>query len=310
VEFETDLEERVYRVSWPTWSGDYWRGAWTGPEVRRTVRFIPRMELVVEAEFGRSEKGEPAYGYLIRNGRGSEADAARIRIECVGLNRERVAMLSGLPHRWNVGDGFVRFALPGPMYSQDFTLHVFGPDEKLMMAGPGETLRIPTELSVPWRSLPGVVACWAEAWLDYPFNMPRGMDVEQDPDDVTRIFQRGGEYPSPAVGHAKSVPRWAYEGKTVGPVPVPEPDERAEFVARIREYLREARYRGWCPDGELADRLEAELARIDPGAPDPERIARLLQEVEAAAESGGLLHEAHVLLKYNLEYLADPSHWE
>jgi hypothetical protein len=26
--------------------------------------------------------------------------------------------------------------------------------------------------------------------------------------------------------------------------------------------------------------------------------------------SRGLLHEAYVLLKYNLEYLADPSRWE
>ena len=207
VEFETDLEDRVCRVSGPAWSGDYWRRAWTGPEVRRTVRFIPRMELVVGAEFGRSERGEPACGYLIRNGRGSEADVAGIQIECGGLNRERVAMLADLPHWWNVGDGFVRFALPGPMYLQNFILHVFGPDEKLVVAAPGKTLRIPKELSVPWRSLPEVVACWVEAWLDYPVNIPRGMDVEQDPEDVTGIFQRGGEYPSPAVGHPKSVPR-------------------------------------------------------------------------------------------------------
>ena len=96
----------------------------------------------------------------------------------------------------------------------------------------------------------------------------------------------------------------------IGPVPVPEPHERAEFVERIGEYLWEARYWGWCPDGEPADRLEAELARIDPSAPNADHIARLLEEVEATGESGRLPHEAHGLLKYNLEYLADPSHGE
>ncbi|GAB4220523.1 MAG: hypothetical protein Kow001_02830 [Acidobacteriota bacterium] len=39
-------------------------------------------------------------------------------------------------------------------------------------------------------------------------------------------------------------------------------------------------------------------------------LAGLLNEIETAAEAGGLLHEAHVLLKYHLEYLPEESRWE
>ncbi|GAB4119934.1 MAG: hypothetical protein Kow001_19210 [Acidobacteriota bacterium] len=259
VEFDTDVEERVYRVSWPTWSGDYWRGSWTGPEVRRTVRFIPRMDLVVRGELGVSAKGEPAYGYAVNNGRGSEGDVALVWIECIGLNRERLELLRRRARWWAVAEGFVMFTFPQGNYLQDFILSVFGPDRRLVVAAPGQTLRVPTELSVPWRSLPGAVSCWVPVWqAGYPVDYPPGMDAEQDPADVTRIFWGGIENPSPEVGHVRSVPRFAFTGKTIGPVPIPEPTERAAFLGRVRQYLR----------------------------------------------------EAHVLLRYNLEYLAEGSHWK
>ncbi len=48
---------------------------------------------------------------------------------------------------------------------------------------------------------------------------------------------------------------------------------------------------------------------LDPSEPDPSWILQLVEETEEAWASGALLHEAHVLLKYNLEYLAEPENW-
>ncbi len=146
--------------------------------------------------------------------------------------------------------------------------------------------------------------CWVRVVPWDPATLGSGLDPEREAENVMLLFPEYSMEPGPRG------PRFAYTGKTLGPVPVPEPHERAEFVDRIRQYLEEARYWGWCPDDERADRLEAELARIDPANPDSDPLSRLLEEVETAAQAGGLLHEAHVLLKYNLEYLAEESHWE
>jgi hypothetical protein len=304
LKFEVDEARRVYRVSWREWEGDVWTGGWTGPEEVREIPFVPEVVAFVEGTY---ESG--AYGYRVSNDRRSGAPLSRktIELEAVGMTEPLLRMrqdVSLRDRRREDGSGTLSFSLPSTV-SGNYRVSLFdGSTPWFASTGPGEAYTLAPFFRVPWRSLPGMVRCWVRVAPWDPTTLGSGLDPEREAGNVMFMFPEYSMEPGPRG------PRFAYTGKTIGPVPVPEPLERAEFVGRIGEYLREARYWGWCPDGELADRLEAELARVDPGAPDPEQIARLLQEVEAAAESGGLLHEAHVLLKYNLEYLADPSHWE
>jgi hypothetical protein len=315
IELEADPERRVYVLKWRDWSSDGHWGSYTGEYVVWEVPFVPRMEIAVAAIFVETT-GPGAFGYRVRNGLNSRPSTGirHLFVESVGLTVERIRLVGqGMIHHSLPDGNRVSLSVPwtsgSNVYPRNFHFALYDsprPDAMGVRAKPGEELAFPPILEVPWPSLPGVVRCWVDAG-DYS---PR-LNAHAVPEHAVRMFYTGGGEVRTEAG-VKIVRANHYDGKTIGPVPVPvpEPDERAEFVERIGEYLREARYWGWCPDGELADRLEAELARIDPSAPDPEQIARLLQEVELAAESGHLLHEAYVLLKYNLEYLADPSHWE
>jgi hypothetical protein len=307
VEFSVDLERRFYTVRWRQWEGTVWEGSWSGQEETRTVPFVPIVTAWVKARYNADAK---SYGFEVVNDSTSEATLGRFQLDAEGLTESRVeeiqvaltGRLSCLLKAHLEGGRLLHVSLPGSDFRQSFHFARFGPDRMLELAEPGVSTNYPALLRVPWPNLPGIVRCWVEVWLYHP-----GLDVHTDPENVTRIFARG--YTVTTELGPKSLPRFMYHGKTIGPIPVPQPGDRSEFAERIRGYFQEARDWGWVPDDAWAEEMAKELANLDPTEPDPSPILRLVEEAEVAYASERLLHEAHALLKYNLEYLAEPDNW-
>ena len=303
VEFSVDEEAREYRLHWRKWLGaDRWSGSWSGDLVTRRVKFIPMMRLTVRGFYQSSDGG--AFGYEVRTGAGSEGSASEIWIEALGLTTERLRRLAS--SRMYHKRSNVTYAIrpPGRGYLQDFRLQCFDVAEYIVTAGPEERLSFPPLVKVPWQQLPGVVKCWVGI-LDFPY--PIGMDSEVDPADLSEMFS-GFEIVNSAVGR-KKVPRAMYHGKTIGPVPIPERDHRQAFASKIREYFQEALYWGWASDAELAGKIDDQLGELRRDPSDRQLVAGVLKEIEAGHQSEQLLEEAYILLKYNLEYLADDGNW-
>lgn len=304
VQFEIDRERRLYRVSWREWEGDVWTGGWRGPEVVKEIPFVPKVVAVVEATY---EDG--GYGYEVFNSAESQGSLSRkLEIEGVGVNRTMVKMHENVPlHRreFREHDEIFWFSYPGAHYLQNFGLFLAGGPRT---CEPGQRFTLPPRLKTPWRELPGVVGCWAPIADWDPPELSSGLDPEIDPPNVGRMFWKHRILPGAQLGPKKEL-RFAYHGKTIGPVPVPQPGERAEFAERIRGYFQDARDWGWVKDEAWAQEIEEKLGQLRSADLDPRLVLELIQEVDEAYESGRLLHEAHVLLKYNLEYLADPDNW-
>jgi hypothetical protein len=306
VQFEVDEERRLYRVSWRQWEGDVWSGGWKGPEILKVIPFVPQVRVVVEATYT-----DGRFGYRVTNLPESEAALSRktIELEAFGLTRELARLNQSVPledRRFPAEEGRFGFSLPARVQGTYRFSHYDG--SKPWSTEPGETYMLPPLLKVPWKNTPGILHCWLRVSGWDPSTLGTGIDPEIDPPNVMNLFSEYAAYWESGLGPTRG-PRFAYHGKTIGPVPVPQPGERAEFVERIRSYFQEARDWGWVPDQAWAEEMAMELANLDQSDPDPSEVLRLVDEVEAAYASERLLHEAHALLKYNLEHLADPANW-
>lgn len=272
----------------------------------KEIPFVPKVVAVVEATY----EGD-RYGYRISNLPESQAGLSRksIELEALGLTPELARLhqnVSLQDRRFPAGAGTFGFSLPGRAPGRYRFSQYDG--SKPWSCKPGESYSLPTLLSVPWKSLPGVVRCWVRVMGWDPSTLGSGIDPHIDPPNVMNMFSEYRKFSEDELGPMRGL-RFGYHGKTIGPVPAPEPDERADFVKRIRGDFQEARRWGWVANEAWGEEMARELANLDPSDPDSSRVVRLVEQAEAAFTSGRLLHEAHVLLKYNLEYLAEPENW-
>ncbi|MGH9341116.1 MAG: hypothetical protein ACRD1R_16345 [Acidobacteriota bacterium] len=302
---ETDEVNRVYRIRWREFNGSAYKGEW----VTREFLFPPRMRIVVKA-IVQSDSTAIRYGYRIENGPESEDALHRVRLEAPSLTRSHVQFLSeqgepGYPGIDVGGGRYLHVEFPSLKYIQDYTFWIWRPrddDDTGVSAQPGEILEIPPVFSVPWESLPGVLTCWIKA-----SNYRIGVSGHTDPTNVQELFAIDQLVPG-ISGTLKKVFRFAYHGRTVGPVPAPGPGTtRNDFLATIQGYLQEAREWGWCPGEQTADALEAAMEDLAGGELEEtefeRRLKKLLQMVEEASHREDILYETWALLTFNLRHL-------
>ena len=303
LDVRVNQEMRRYEIRWKELK-DF---KFSGKEVLRTVPFVPRMRIVVSA-FYDPQKGGGSYGYRIANEKESETFIIEFEVECQGLTEERDAEIQNRGRRLIVRSEAKMYwmALPARLM-QNFMLATFDKSDMGVKANPGENLEYPAMLSVPWKHLPGVVACWVSAGHYRPF-----LDVEMVSQNVILTFSTRRTIETPGLGIGKKTePRYAYWGKTIGPVPTPEADvPRGKFLERIIGYLNEAEAWGWTASKAATGEIRKRLLSLRGSDCDPAQIAKTIDYVEQARRQGEILEEAFVLLKYNLSYLADRANWK
>lgn len=304
MDVQVNLAMRRYEIRWNELK-DF---KFYGKEVFRTVPFVPRMRIVVSATYNPQKEGG-SYGYRITNGKESEKDIIGFGVECQGLTAQRSAQAQA----WGGGLVTVKegtkinwMFLPAA-YLQDFRFFSIGPDQMALRANPGESLEYPPMLSVPWRHLPGLVACWVE-----PADYNTGLDVEMESQNLLSTFSTNQTIETPGLGLGKkSEPRYAYRGRTIGPVPAPEAElSRVKFLGTITEYLNEAEALGWTASKITTGEIRRRLSSLAGAQYDTAQIGRIIDYLEQAERKGEVLAEAFILLKYNLSYLADQSNWK
>ncbi|GAB4243815.1 MAG: hypothetical protein Kow00109_19670 [Acidobacteriota bacterium] len=266
---------------------------------------VPVFQIVVKASVV-AGSGKLRFGYRVINAASNAYPVRDLAIEMVGMTRERLALLEASErklygHRRAL-DTALHIQIPRLEHvSRYFVLFPYEPETlRGRAARPGHVLQIPALMEVPWRALPGLVRCWVR-----PFGWwgPKGdLSAENDCEELIRIVYRPRIEQTP-VG-PNELPRWAWEGKTIGPVPAPEPGtSRSEWIGQLLKWHEDAVYWGWY-EGDGAERWGKYLEELaaDPAA---ERIRRLLEQVEEDRRAGRLLEETYALWRYNLEFLLE-----
>ncbi|GAB4245869.1 MAG: hypothetical protein Kow00109_21910 [Acidobacteriota bacterium] len=144
-----------------------------------------------------------------------------------------------------------------------------------------------------------MVRCWVTPFY---WRIRPGLSAESDCEALS-LWIYGPRWEDTALGPNK-IERWDYWGKTIGPVPAPEPGTpRSEWIRQLLKWREDAVYWGWY-EGDGAERWGKYLEEL---AADPatERIRRLLEQVEEDRRAGRLLEETYALWRYNLEFLLE-----
>jgi len=290
VDFEVDEANRQYIFRWDE----------KGKEVVKRTPFVPEMRLIVEAEYiPRQIEGKEVmmYRYWVENQKESKASFYKLYLESKfpqDYIKEKIMGRYGSMSRDVLKYDNIKQSLGYPGgYLNYFRFWNYDYIKDIVIDyHPGQKMEYPFELEDIEGSLPGIIECYV-GLSPLDFNPDAGISAEEDPEMAVDILSAKEHGPY----------RYKYWGKTIGPVPIPEPFDRGEFIEQIIAYNKEAIEEGWIEGKEAVRLIMDGLEKIKADPEDKEEITRILAGIENYKKKGEILSEAYALLRYNLEYL-------
>jgi len=290
VDFEADEKNRVYIISWDE----------DGREVIKRTPFVPEMKLVIESGYipqNRDRREIKVYQYFIKNKEESKASFLQLYIEnkfsqAYILNKIK-SKHGGMSVSYKIKDNLILNVSYPEGYLNYFRFFISNATtEMLIKYNPGQQMDHPFELEEIEGSLPGIIECSVPV-SDTEFNPNSVISAEDDIEIAATIVS----------GVSLGPHRYRYWGKTIGPVPIPEPFEQTRFIEQIISYTNQSISEGWIDKKEVIEYAKNELNKIKKSSNNKNLIKSFLEKIEEYYKKDMILSEAYVLLKYNLEYL-------
>lgn len=280
VDFKIDEKNKRYVLTWM----DGVIPPFEFEEVTKYVPMPPRMSLIIKAEFvplTRDGKDIKIFRYWVENRKDSED------------RFDELSLFNPFPFSYSTKIKAYEYHISETIKTRMVTTNP--PDyfnlrhsEKggTKIYKPGKAMDFPYEVQEMPGGLPGII----EGYIHSSYEVSRYLSAESDPPAAWDI-----------VG--KSFTQHMYRGKTIGPVPIPDPFEKSEFIDKIISYNEESIKEGWNDKPEVIEFTRKGLEEIKKNINNKEMINSFISRIEGYYKEEKILSEAYALLKYNLEYL-------
>jgi len=292
ISFEIDNKKKKYIVSWLEGN----------EEIVRNIPMPPAMDVIIKGEYiltKKVNKNEMIYRYWMKNGERSKAAVIGLMLPNM-FPQTHIKKVMKMKHGITTKDTKLANNIELSVYYSmgnlnRFSLKHFNKNEvtkegSLISYKPGQGIEYPFDLAEIEGGIPGVIKCYVE--LDYDDYKPYMGLLAEENDMATNTFAA-----------SKKQTSFMYSGNTVGPVPIPNPFDRVQFIDKVTSYINISVEEGWIENKEVIGNLKSALQKIKSNPGNKVQIKELIDSIEEYSKKEAMLSEAYSLLKYNLEYL-------